>query len=120
MSSPRIVALVSTQIAAPGTGVDILTAARVRDEFDASGDISIPTRYEGYTLRINISCAAASKVKLEDDNDLEIFLNAGAALVAGQNMIEDFIPDPARTYNLQLDTTDGAINHLAIVLVPTP
>lgn len=116
MSWNRLV--LTSQIAAPGVDTDVLTAARILvDEFESTNDLQQPAKYGGWTWRINICCAAASIVKLVDDTGDEIHLNGGSALTAKQNLVEDFIPDPTRTYNLQLDTTDGEIYHLAILLV---
>lgn len=116
----RIVAQASN-LDAPGTDQDFLAAsegaaaAGLEEEFASGGRIQIQKGYFGWTLRINICCAGNSKVKVVDETGVEIFLNGGSPLNAGQNYLEDFIPDPDRTYNLQLDTTDGAIRHLSII-----
>jgi hypothetical protein len=111
---------------APGVDTDILAAAdgaavfEVAEQFRATADIQFAKPHAGWTMRINIVCAGLSKVYLHSDEGKKIYLNGGVAMVANQNHVEDFFPDPARTYNLRIDTADGAIDHLSILAVEGP
>lgn len=124
MASGWLPIVVESDLDAPGDDTDVLTAARIaagyRTSDSGSADFQMPSDREGWTLRINVCCAAASIPKLVDDQGNAILLNGGAAVTAGQNLIEDFIPDPNRTYNFQLDTTDGAIHHLVMLVAEGP
>ena len=90
-------------VAAPGVGTDILAT-----------DVSVGTGKNGSVLRISITPAGASIIKLVDSGGKTHYLNGKAACVADTAYIWDFVASSSLTYNVQLDTTDGALSSLII------